>query len=144
MTEHLDTIPDDLPTCQERLRAALERLRQLERLLHDLECQLDQTCATTEELQRSYACLKEEYLALKRLLFGPRRERLPDDPGQGRLFDMAPAASVPPEPADDDPGESTPASAAKATVGVPSLIIYHDERSPTTCRRRSERAVAAA
>ena len=43
--------------------------------------------ATTEEMQRSYACLKEEYLVLKRLLFGPRRERLPDDPGQGRLFD---------------------------------------------------------
>ena len=58
---------------------------------HDLECQLDETCATTEELQRSYACLKEEYLALKRLLFGPRRERLPEAPGQGHLFDTEPA-----------------------------------------------------
>ena len=144
MTEHLDTIPDDLPTCQERLRAVLERLRHLERLLHDLECQLDETCATTEELQRSYACLKEEYLTLKRMLFGPRRERLPEDPGQEHLFDMAPAASVPPEPADDDPGESRPRSAAKATVGVPSLTIYHDETSPMTCQRRSARAVAAA
>ena len=26
MTEHIDPIPDDLPTCQERLRAVLERL----------------------------------------------------------------------------------------------------------------------
>ena len=64
MTEHLDTIPDDLPTCQERLRGALQLLHELERQLHDLECQLDETCTTTEELQRSYACLKEEYLAL--------------------------------------------------------------------------------
>jgi len=55
MTEHLDPIPDDLPTCQELLRAALLRLHELERQLHDLECQLDETCSTTEELQRSYA-----------------------------------------------------------------------------------------
>ena len=81
MTEHLDPIPDDLPTCQERLRAVLERLHHMECQLHDLERQLDETCATTEELQRSYACLKEEYLALKRLFFGPRRERLPEAPG---------------------------------------------------------------
>ena len=56
MTEHIDSIPDDLPTCQERLRALLERF-------HDLERQLEEFVATTEELQRSYACLKEEYLA---------------------------------------------------------------------------------
>ena len=37
MTEHLDQIPDDLPTCQERLRAVLERLHDLERQLHDME-----------------------------------------------------------------------------------------------------------
>ena len=74
MTEHHDTIPDDLPACQEMLRGLLHRVRELERQLHDLECHLDQTCSTSEELQRSYACLKEEYLALKRLLFGPRRE----------------------------------------------------------------------
>ena len=87
MMEHLDHIPDDLPTCQERLRAVLERLHELESLLHDLERQLEETCSTTEELQRSYACLKEEYLALKRLFFGPRRERLPEAPGQQHLFD---------------------------------------------------------
>jgi hypothetical protein len=70
MTEHINPIPDDLPACQDLLRAALVRL-------HDLERQLDEFVATTEELERSHACLKEEYLALKRLLFGPRRERLP-------------------------------------------------------------------
>jgi hypothetical protein len=70
MTEPIDPIPDDLPACQELLRALLLRLR-------DLERQLDEFVATTEEMQRSYACLKEEYLVLKRMLFGPRRERLP-------------------------------------------------------------------
>src|ERR1700757_2521252 len=101
MTEHADPIPDDLPVCQERLRAALERLR-------DLERQLDDSVATTEELQRSYACLKEEYLALKRLLFGPRRERLPEAPGQQHLFDADGAPSAPEESADPLSVEASP------------------------------------
>src|SRR5271166_496718 len=101
MTEPIDPIPDDLPACQERLRAALERLR-------DLERQLDEFVATTEELQRSYACLKEEYLALKRLLFGPRRERLPEAPGQQHLFDTDVAPPVPDLPTDHEPAEESP------------------------------------
>jgi transposase len=93
-------IPDDLISCREQLRAALERLG-------DLERQLDETCATTEELQRAYACLKEEYLALKRLLFGPRRERLPEAPGQGHLFDDDGARSTPEESADPQSDEAS-------------------------------------
>src|SRR5271165_4380909 len=102
MMEHLDQIPDDLPTCQERLRALLERF-------HDLERQLEETCSTTEELQRSYSCLKEEYLALKRLLFGPRRERLPEAPDQQHLFDADPPPSVPQGPAAPEPAGGSPA-----------------------------------
>src|SRR5580692_13173640 len=108
MTEHHDAIPDDLPACQEMLRGLLHRVRELERQLHDLECHLDQTCSTSEELQRSYACLKEEYLALKRLLFGPRRERLPEAPGQGHLFEADSPQSVPEEPTDQAPDDGSP------------------------------------
>jgi transposase len=109
MTGHSPPIPDDLATCQAQLRAVLEQHAALLQRFHDLERQLDETCATTEELQRSYACLKEEYLALKRPLFGPRRERLPEAPGQGHLFDTEPMASTTPEPDASDP--SDPASA---------------------------------
>src|SRR5437868_6653668 len=101
MAEDIPPIPDDLPTCQEQLRAALERLR-------DLERQLDELVATTEELPRSYTCLKEEYLALKRLLFGPRRQRLPEAPGQQHLFDADPPPAVPEEPAEQKPAEELP------------------------------------
>jgi hypothetical protein len=62
MKELSPSIPDDLATCQARLRAVLERHAALLQRFHDLERQLDETCATTEELQRSYACLKEEWL----------------------------------------------------------------------------------
>src|SRR5215469_12740589 len=130
MKEHSPPIPDDLPTCQAQLRAVLEQHAALLRRFHDLERQLDETCATTEELQRSYACLKEEYLALKRLLFGPRRERLPEDPGQGHLFDTGPRTSVPPESA-----ASAPIAPAKHRKGhgrrpigdhLPRRDVLHD------------------
>jgi hypothetical protein len=132
MAEHSHPIPDDLPTCQAQLRVVLEEHAALLRRFHDLERQLDETCATTEELQRSYACLKEEYLALKRLLFGPRRERLPEAPGQGHLFDTKPIASTPPEPAASDPSESAPAKRRKGhgrrplADHLPRRDVLHD------------------
>src|SRR5215468_3736541 len=126
MTEPIDPIPDDLPACQDRLRAALERLR-------DLERQLDEFVATTEELQRSYACLKEEYLALKRLLFGPRRERLPEAPGQQHLFDADPPPSVPEGPPDPEPAAGSPAPRRRQGHGrreipdhLPRQEVRHD------------------
>src|SRR5262249_10930872 len=101
----------------------------------------DQTCATSEELQRSYACLKEEYLALKRLLFGPRRERLPEAPGQGHLFDTVPAASGTPEPTPGDHDEPAPAKRRKGhgrrPLGdhLPRRDVSHDvPEEERTCR----------
>ena len=141
MAEHSPSIPDDLASCQAQLRAVLEQHAALLQRFHDLEHQLDETCATTEELQRSYACLKEEYLALKRLLFGPRRERLPEAAGQGHLFDTTTAASLLPEPTASNPSEPAPAQHRK---GHGPVIIYHVGTCSTMWRRSSARAVAAA
>jgi transposase len=142
MTEPIDPIPDDLPACQERLRAALERLR-------DLEGQLDEFVATTEELQRSYACLKEEYLALKRLLYGPRRERLPEAPGQQHFFDDDVAPSVPGGPADPQPDEASLPRRRRKGHGrrpipdhLPREVVLHDvrpEERTCTCGREKAR-----
>src|SRR3954451_3221640 len=132
MTELSSPIPDDLATCQAQLRAVLGQHAALLQRFHDLERQLDETCATTEELQRSYVCLKEEYLALKRLLFGPRRERLPEAPGQGRLFDTGPMTSSPPEPAAGDPSDPASAKHSKGhgrrPIGdhLPRRDVLHD------------------
>src|SRR4051794_14149114 len=144
MAEHSPSIPDDLPTCQAQLRAVLEQHAALLQRFHDLERQLDETCATTEELQRSYACVKEEYLALKRLLFGPRRERLPEALGQGHLFDTAAAPSVPSEPAASEPGDPAPRKHHKGhgrrPIGdhLPRRDVLHDvteEDRTCTCGR---------
>ena len=142
MSEPDVPIPDDLSTCQERLRAALERL-------HDLERQLDETCATTEELHRAYACLKEEYLALKRLLFGPRRERLPEAPGQQHLFDDDVASSTPEGPADPQADEAPPPRRRRKGHGrrpipdhLPREDVLHDiapEQRTCGCGREKAR-----
>jgi transposase len=144
MAEHSPPISDDLAICQTQLRAVLEQHAALLQRFHDLERQLDETCATTEELQRSYACLKEEYLALKRLLFGPRRERLPEAPGQGHLFDTEPLTSVPPVPAASDPSDPAPAKHRKGhgrrPIGdhLPRRDVLHDvpeEQRTCSCGR---------
>ena len=148
MKGHSHPIPDDLATCQAQLRVVLEQHAALLQRFHDLERQLDETCATTEELQRSYACLKEEYLALKRLLFGPRRERLPEAPGQGHLFDTEPLTSVPPVPAASDPSDPAPAKHRKGhgrrPIGdhLPRRDVLHDvpeEQRTCTCGRARTR-----
>jgi transposase len=131
MTEQIDPIPDDLPTCQERLRAVLERLRDLERQLHDLDRQRDETCATNGELQRAYACLKEEYLALKRLFFGPRRARLPEAAGQLHLFHADAPPSVPDEsaaPVPDEPARKQKKGHGRRVIPdhLPRTDIPHD------------------
>jgi len=126
MTERIDSIPDDLPTCQQRLRALLERF-------HDLERQIEEFVATTDELERSYACLKEEYLALKRLIFGPRRERLPEAAGQQHLFDNDVPPPPPVESADAVPDEELPSRQRKKGHGrrpipdhLPRTDVPHD------------------
>jgi transposase len=101
MTEHSPTLSDDPAQLRAQLDAALTRVADLERLL-------DELAATTEERERAYACLKEELLNLKRMMFGPRRERLPEAPGQGHLFDEADAPNSLPEPADDGPAATSP------------------------------------
>jgi transposase len=104
MTERPNQIPDDLAACQQLLHGLFEQLRELEIQLTDLKRQLEETCATSSELQRSYDCLHEQYLALKRLCFGPRSERLVEAPGQGHLFDddASPVPVAGPEPAAEE------------------------------------------
>jgi hypothetical protein len=69
---------------------------------------------------------------LKRLPFGPRRERLSEAPGQGHLFDAAPAASASPEATADDPSEPVPAKHRKGhgrrPIGdqLPRRDVFHD------------------
>ena len=133
MMDRPDQIPDDLPACHQLIRGLFDQLRELEIQLTDLKRQLDETCATSGELQRSYDCLHEQYLALKRLCFGPRTERLAEAPGQGHLFDNDGPPPVPTEPAVAPAAEETTGNKPKRGHGrgqIPAHLarteIRHD------------------
>jgi transposase len=133
MMERPNQIPDDLPACQQLLHGLFEQLRELEVQLTDLKRQLEETCATSSELQRSYDCLHEQYLVLKRLCFGPRTEKLAEAPGQGHLFDNDGPPPVPAEPAAAPAAAEAAGSKAKRGHGrrqIPAHLarteIRHD------------------
>ena len=139
MTEQPLHIPDQPAALQEQLDAAQARIR-------DLERQVDETCATAEELQRAFACLKEEYLALKRLLYGPRRERFTEDPNQQHLFETAALTSIPvPEPALEDQTQSPKKRKGHGRRPIPDHIprrdVLHDvPEEERTCGCGREKA----
>ena len=86
--DHEHDIPDDLADCQREL---VETQRVAE-----------ETAASYESLVSEHERLKEEVATLKRMLFGPRRERVTDSPNQQYLFDRGTEPVALPEPADEE------------------------------------------
>ena len=120
MTEQVPSISDQPAALQEELDAAQARIR-------DLERQVEETSATAEELQRALACLKEEYLVLKRLLYGPRRERLTEDPDQQHLFDTQALTPAPvPEPVLESENQSPKKRKGHGRRPIPDHIPRRD------------------
>jgi transposase len=74
-------LPKDLAGCQQLLSELSSRLA-------DTVGTLEQTASTLEAVQQEKQQLLEEIELLKKLLFGPRRERLAEAPGQQHLFEL--------------------------------------------------------
>jgi transposase len=148
-------IPDDLETCQRWLGDLLRRndeLRQqaetaqwkaqdaqqkaedARRRIDELERVLAETATDYSQLQQRHAELAETLALLRRYVFGPRRERLPDDPGQRHLFDLhdrvvALEAAAPTEPDAATPGERPKAASPRGRNSLdhlPHHRIEHD------------------
>jgi transposase len=82
---------DLLSRNDELRRQAEDAQRQAEdarRRIDELQRVLDATAADYSQLQEQHAELAETLALLRRYVFGPRRERLHDDPDQGHLFDL--------------------------------------------------------
>ena len=109
----LPSLPDNPESCQRLLddllrrndelrQQAEEAQRQVEdaqhkadaarRRIDELERVLAETATDYHQLQQKHAELAETLALLRRYVFGPRRERLTDDPGQGHLFDLLDSA----------------------------------------------------
>jgi transposase len=124
-------LPDDPEQCQQLLHDLLRRndeLRQqaedahrqaedAQRRVDELQRVLEATAADYSELQERHAELAEALALLRRYVFGPRRERLVDDPGQGHLFDLHDATIEPVTPTPPEP--DTAAAGASPKVARP-------------------------
>jgi transposase len=91
-------------------RQAEQTQRQAEdaqRRIAELERVLEATAADYSQLQQQHAELAETLALFRRYVFGPRRERHVDDPGQGHLFDLHDPALEGEAPA--KPDANTPA-----------------------------------
>ena len=80
---------------QQQAQDAQQQAQDAQRQAEDARCRiaelqrvLDATAADYGQLQEKHAELAEELARLRRYVFGPRRERFLDDPGQGHLFDL--------------------------------------------------------
>ncbi len=126
MTSLRSELPDDLQSChaligqlQAELRAATEQLAKLQgkadeaqdatEHIADLEALLAKYQQTIADQQQTIENLAADNGLLKRSLFGCRRERFTDDPGQTLLFDPT---SDSPEP---DDGVEQPGNKKKRT-----------------------------
>lgn len=97
-------LPNDLAACQQLVSELFSRLAQLSAELNDATGTLEQTAGTLDAVQQEKQQLLEEIQLLKKLLFGPKRERIVEAPGQQHLFEL---------PAD----EATPAAAGDTAAG---------------------------
>src|SRR5271165_998594 len=119
--------PDDPGECQRLLEDLLRRNAELrqqaesaqqqiedaQRRINELERVLDQTAADYDQLKEQHAELAETLALLRRYLFGQRRERFTDDPGQGHLFEI-PEIVAEPEPATPPSPDDAAAQRSKA------------------------------
>ena len=100
LRQQAETAGQRADDAQRRADDAQRRADDAQRRIDELERILDQTAAEYDRLQQQHAELAETLALLRRYLFGQRRERFLDDPGQGHLFDVPEFIPEPePEPA---------------------------------------------
>jgi transposase len=141
-------LPDDPAECQRLLHDLLcrnDELRQqaesAQRRIDELERVLDQTAADYDALKEQHAELSETLALFRRYVFGQRRERFTDAPGQGHLFDVPeiidePESAAPSTQDKAAPQRSMPNRAVRRTRvdHLPHIRIPHDlPESEKTC-----------
>jgi transposase len=145
----LQRLLDDLLCRNAQLRQQAEAERQraedAQRRLDELRRVLDQTAADFDHLKEQHAELAELLALFRRYIFGPRRERHVDDPGQGHLFDLHDTATAPEavatptgDPDATAPGPRTARPPRRTRLDhLPQVRIAHDlpeDEKTCSCR----------
>ena len=118
---------------QQQAKRVQQQAEDAQRRIDELERVLDQTAAEYDQLKEQHAELAETLALLRRYIFGQRRERFTDDPGQGHLFDIPeiiaePEPAAPTAPAEAAPQRSTTTRTPRRTRldHLPHIRIMHD------------------
>ena len=126
---------------RQRAEISQQQIEDAKRRIDELERVLEETAAEYGQLQEKHAELAETLAVLRRYIFGQRRERFTDDPGQGHLFDI-PEIIAEPEPAAPAVPDDAAPQRSKATRTprrtrldhLPHIRIPHDvPESEKTC-----------
>jgi transposase len=123
--------PESWPTDPQQCHDLLSRLTQQ---VEDLKAALDEAAKihnqVVQEHEQSIEELRQQLELYRRYVFGPRRERLVEAPGQGHLFelDVIESVALPPEPPARDP-KATPRPRRSRKLDydkLPQVRIPHD------------------
>jgi transposase len=120
-------------TAQQQAEITQRQIEDAQRRIDELERVLDQTAADYDQLKEKHAELAETLALLRRYIFGQRRERFIDDPGQGHLFDI-PEILNEPEPTASPSADEAAAQRSTAARSprrtrldhLPHIRILHD------------------
>jgi transposase len=125
------TTQDSWPTDPCECHDLLDRLTQQ---VEDLQAALDEAAKLHDQAGQEHEIaieeLRRQLELYRRYVFGPRRERLVEAPGQGHLFelDVTESVTLPPEPLARDPGApARPRRSRKPDYDrLPQIRIPHD------------------
>src|SRR5512142_2337963 len=109
-----DELRQQAEDAQQQAEDAQQQAEDAQRRIDELQRVLEATAADYSQLQEKHAELAETLALFRRYLFGPRRERLRDDPGQGHLFDLHDTAFAPETAAPTAPDTASPVQRPKA------------------------------
>ena len=124
--------PESWPTDPQQCHDLLSRLSQQ---VEDLRAALDEAAKihsqAVQEHEQSIEELRQQLELYRRYVFGPRRERLIEAPGQGHLFELDVVESIPapPEPPLDEhqaPARRQRRSRKPDYDRLPQIRIEHD------------------
>ena len=127
--------PTDPRACHDLLSRFAQQVEDLQAATEDLHAALDQAAKlhdqTVQEHQQTIDELRRQIELYRRYVFGPRRERLVEAPGQGHLFELDEAdesLTLPPEPpARDSRPPAQPRRSRKPDYDrLPQVRIEHD------------------
>jgi transposase len=119
--------PTDPGECHDLLNRLKEQVEDLRAALEEAATLHDQA---TQEHEQTVEELRRQLELYRRYVFGPRRERLVEAPGQGHLFelDAAPFVPLPPEPPVRDPAARGRSRRSRKPDydRLPQIRIEHD------------------